>query len=377
MKKIVYCTPALYMAGGVERILTVKANYLADKCGYDITIILTEGKGKPLFYPLSDKIKVINLDINFEEIWHCSFIKKIFLYLVKQRKYKKLLTKTLMSIRPDITDSLLRREINFITDIKDGSKKIGELHGNRMNYRNFEQDGRNIVKDIFAKFWMKSLVRSLKKLDRFIVLTEEDRKAWPELNNVEVIPNPLSFKPGKISQLKNKRVFALGRYSYEKGVDLLIQAWSKIEKKHPDWSLVRFGDGDNNHYVEMAKELGIDMSRCHLNSITPNLVDEYTESSVFAFSSRFEGFGLVILEAMACGLPVISFDCTCGPKDIITEGNGVLVPAGDVDAFAQAMDKMLSDENARKTFAANGLKRVKDYELPVIGNRWKDLFENL
>ena len=79
--KIVYCTPALYMAGGVERVLTLKANYFADKFGYDVTIILTEGNGRPLFYPLSERVNVINLDLNFEELWHCSFLKKVFLYL--------------------------------------------------------------------------------------------------------------------------------------------------------------------------------------------------------------------------------------------------------------------------------------------------------
>lgn len=128
--KIVYCTPALYMAGGVERVLTLKAIYFAEHFGYDITIILTEGKDKPLFYPLSDRIKIVNLNVNFEELWTCSFVKKVSVYLSKQRIFKKRLTAELMRIRPDITVSLLRREINFINDIKDGSKKIGELHVN-------------------------------------------------------------------------------------------------------------------------------------------------------------------------------------------------------------------------------------------------------
>lgn len=99
------------MAGGVERVLTLKANYFAEHFDDDITIILTDGKDKPLFYPLSDKVKVINLDINFEELWRCSFTKKIFVYLKKQRQYKKRLTKELMRIRPDITISLLRRKL--------------------------------------------------------------------------------------------------------------------------------------------------------------------------------------------------------------------------------------------------------------------------
>ena len=104
--KIVYITPALYMAGGVERALTLKANYFAEHFGYDITIILTDGKGKPYAYPLSDKVKVINLDINFEELWTCSFVEKIFVYLKKQRIYKHKLAEELMRIRPDITISM-------------------------------------------------------------------------------------------------------------------------------------------------------------------------------------------------------------------------------------------------------------------------------
>ena len=136
--KIVYCTPSLYIAGGLERVLTLKVNYFVEKYGYDITIILTDGKGKPFAYPLSPKVKIINLDINFEELWDAPFFKKVWLYYKKQRQFKRRLTVELLQIRPDITDSLIRREINFITKIKDGSKKYGELHVNRANYRNFE-----------------------------------------------------------------------------------------------------------------------------------------------------------------------------------------------------------------------------------------------
>ena len=170
--RIVYCTPALYFAGGMERVLTMKANYFAEHFGYDVTIILTDGKEKPIFYPLSDKVKVINLDIGFEELWTCSFLKKIFFYLKKQHLYKKLLNRELMRIRPDITVSMLRREINFINDIQDGSKKIGEIHINRANFRNFE--GNNALKNLFSKFWMNSLLSKLLRLDRFVVLTEKD-----------------------------------------------------------------------------------------------------------------------------------------------------------------------------------------------------------
>ena len=376
--KIVYCTPALYMAGGVERVLTLKANYFAEHFDYDITIILSEGKDKPLFYPLSDKIKIINLNIGFEELWTCSFIKKVFVYLKKQRQFKKALTKELMSIRPDITISLLRREINFITGIKDGSRKFGELHVNRANYRNFEANDSNFVKNLFAKFWMRSLVAKLKKLDKFVVLTEEDKDAWPELhNNICVIPDPLSFFPTQNSQLTEKRVIAVGRYVYQKGFDLLLQAWAKIEKQCSDWELVVFGDGNREPYEQQLNELGIDRSRCHLNGTIADIQKEYVNSSVFVFSSRFEGFGMVLVEAMACGLPVVSFACPCGPRDIVRhEEDGLLVENGNVEALSDSLIRLMGDEDLRHRMAANGIKNVQRFSIGSIAECWKQLFES-
>ena len=376
--KLVYITPALYMAGGVERVLTLKANYFAEHFGYDITIILTEGKDKPLFYPLSNKIKVINLNIGFEELWSCSFVKKIFVYLKKQRQFKKALTRELMRLRPDITISLLRREINFLNDIKDGSRKIGELHVNRANYRNFEVNDSNFFKNLFAKFWMHSLVAKLKKLDWFVVLTEEDKDAWPELKNICVIPDPLSFLPTKYSEFKERRVIAVGRYVYQKGFDLLLQAWSKIEKLYPDWQLVIFGDGDRTPYENQMKALGIDDNRCHLNGPTSNVQHEYINSSIFVFSSRFEGFGMVLVEAMACGLPVVSFDCPCGPKDIIKDGeDGILVENGNIELLASSLSILINDESLRKSMSKAGQKNAQRFNIVHIAEQWRDLFESL
>ena len=374
--KIVYCTPALYMAGGVERVLTLKANYFAEHFGYDITIILTEGKDKPLFYPLCDKIKVVNLDIGFEELWTCSFLKKIPVYLRKQRLYKKKLTAELMRIHPDITISLLRREINFLTSIHDGSKKIGELHVNRANYRNFEAGDSNAFKIIFAKFWMKSLVSHLKRLDRFVVLTKEDKLAWKELDNVEVIPDPLAFDINEVSPLTNKRVIAVGRYVYQKGYDLLLQAWSKVEKQLPDWELTIYGMGDRSPYEKLMDNLQIDRNRCHLYGPTDDIKREYLNSSLFVFSSRFEGFGMVLIEAMACGLPVVSFDCPCGPKDIVRhQEDGLLIPSGNIEKFSESLLHLMSDSTLRQQMSSAALNNVRRFHLEAIVKQWKNLFK--
>ena len=376
--KLVYITPALYMAGGVERVLTWKANYFAEHFGYDITIILTEGRDKPLFYPLSDKIKVVNLDINFEDLWTYSFAKKIFVYLKKQRQYKKLLTAELLRIHPDITISLLRREINFITDIPDGSKKIGEMHVNRANYRNFEANEATWIKQLFAKWWMNNLVKHLKNLDKFVVLTYEDKDAWKELSNIEVIPDPLSFNPHMSSPLVEKRVIGVGRYVYQKGFDLLLKAWAQVEKECPDWELAIYGEGDRTPYQKQAKELNLDLTRCHLEDRSSDIEKEYCRSSVFVFSSRFEGFGMVLVEAMACGLPVVSFDCPCGPKDIIKNGeDGLLVENGNVSALAEGLSSLINNAEQRKRMAENAQRNAQRFNIHQIADKWNQLFTHL
>lgn len=372
--KIVYITPALYMAGGVERVLTLKANYFAEHFSYDITIILTEGKNNPLFYPLSEKIKIVNLDINFEELWSCSFTSKVIVYLKKQRVFKKRLSAELMRIRPDVTISLLRREINFINEIKDGSKKVGELHVNRANYRNFEDNETNLLKKVFQYFWMKSLVSHVKSLDRFVVLTHEDRTAWTELSKVDVIPDPLSFIPKSISSLKSKRVIAVGRYCYQKGFDLLLQVWAKIEKDFPDWELVVYGTGDREPYEQIASDLSLE--RCSLYGSTQNIEAEYLNSSLFVFSSRFEGFGMVLIEAMACGLPVVSFDCPCGPKDIVRDGmDGFLVKTYDIEGMADKLSSLMKNRDVLLSMSRNAVSNAQRYRIDYIAETWKSLFE--
>ena len=366
------------MAGGVERVLTLKANYFADVDGFDITIVLTEGKDKPFFYPLSNKIKVVNLNIGFEELWACSFLKKIIVYVFKQYLFKKRLSQELMRIRPDITISLLRREINFINNIKDGSKKIGELHVNRSNYRNFEANDSNYIKNFFSKLWMRDLVSNIRKLDRFVVLTEEDKKQWGELNNVISISDPVTFFPNQVSSLQNKRVLAVGRYVYQKGFDLLLQSWSKIERKYPDWKLEIYGSGNRSYYEQLIIDHGIDASRCLLNGPSADIKKEYLNSSIFVFSSRFEGFGMVLVEAMACGLPVISFDCPCGPRDIISnEEDGLLVKNGNVDELAYALTELMNDSSLRSKMAMAGRRNVERFKLEYIAKKWESLFDEL
>lgn len=376
--KVIFCTPAIYSAGGVERIVTFKASYFAEHLGYDVTIIVTEGKGRECFFPLSEKVKVVNFELGFEDLWKAPFLRKVFLYLIKQHKYKKRLSAELMRIRPDITISMLRREINFLTSLKDGSKKVGELHVNRANYRNFEANDSNVLKRLFAKFWMKSLVVQLKKLDQLVVLTEKSKVAWPELTNVSVIPDPIPLSLPISHGTNTKRVISIGRYAYQKGYDLLLQAWAEVEKHYTDWILEIYGMGDQTSYRQMMMNLGIDTNRCLLNGPVDDVRQVYKDSSIFVLSSRFEGFGLVLVEAMACGLSVVSFDCPAGPDEIITDGyDGLLVPSGDIKVLAQKLMLLMTDEKLRTRLSQNARQSSQRYEMNLIEGKWVDLFNKL
>lgn len=376
--KIAYCLPSLYVAGGMERVLTSKANYFAEEMGYEVYVILTDGKDSKPYFPLSPKVHLLNLDINYNQLYNKPFLKRGFGYLYRQVIYKKRLKKALFSIRPDITVSMLRREINFINSISDGSIKIGEIHVNRANFRDFKGEKYvGPIKRILAKFWMRQLISNLKKLDHFIVLSEEDKRQWKELNRVSVINNPVSFFPSVASTCINREVIAVGRYTYEKRFNLLIDAWKIVHDKHPEWNLRIFGDGDRAPLVNQINSLHLEKS-CFLEHTIQNIADKYLESSIFALSSLFEGFGIVICEAMACGVPPVSFNCPHGPKEIIKDGeDGFLVENGNVEELAQKICYLIENEDLRKEMGHRARISAERFKIGSIMNQWNELFGNL
>jgi len=376
--RIAYCIPSLYFSGGMERVISIKANYFADVLGYEIFIILTDEKEKRPYYELSSKIHIINLDINFNELWNQPFYRKTIIYLQKQYIYKRRLRNCLYQIKPDFTISMLRREINFITSIHDGSFKIGEIHFSRDHFRDFK-DGREktIFKKIVSTIWTKQLLRNIKKLDAFITLTQKDKDKWPELNNITVIQNPLPFFPEQVSTCDSFQAIAVGRYDYIKGIDLLIETWNLVSKKYPDWSLQVYGDGNLDNYQKRVVQLGLEKT-CFLQHAVKNIVDKYCESSIFVLSSRNEGFGMVIIEAMACGVPVVSFDCPFGPREIITDGkDGFLVENGNIVELANNICNLIENDILRKEMGRQARINVERFKMENIANQWKELFESL
>ena len=377
-KKIAYCIPSLYYPSGMEWVLTLKANYFAEHFGYDIHIILTDGKDKQPYYPPHPSITIHQLDINYDELYGYPLLKRFFKYYNKQRLFKKKLNECLCTICPDITISLLRRDINFVNKMKDGSTKIGEIHFNKSNYRDFKNNRLpSFIQKIGKIYWRRQLIRQLRQLKRFVVLSHEDAVEWTELNNVTVIYNPRPFFPKRLSDVSQKQVIAVGRYVPQKGFDRLIPAWSIVNKRHPDWTLRIYGDGMRQRLQQQIDELNV-TSSCILEHTVEDIVEKYCESSIFVLSSRYEGFGMVIIEAMACGVPPVSFACPCGPRDIITDDkNGLLVDNGDIEGLAEKICYLIENEDIRQKMGQQAHTDVQRFKIEHIALQWKELFDSL
>ncbi|SHF41447.1 Glycosyltransferase involved in cell wall bisynthesis [Bacteroides luti] len=377
--KIAYIYTALTTVGGADRVITEKANYFAECFGYDVYIITdSQGKEVPKF-ALSPKIHLINLDIMFGQQYNHSFFVRGFIYFKLMRKYKKELQKQLMKIRPDFTISTLGRDIDFITSINDGSKKIAEAHTTRKNVRNFESMmKRNIIYKFVGKIWRAKLEKTVKKFDSLVVLTNDDALEWSKVRNSILIPNSLPFYPQITSNNTNKKVISVGRFEIEKGHDRLIDVWSEVVKKNSDWILEIYGEGTlKKSLINIAKEKGLSDSILFKPS-SPNISKEYIESSFCIMTSRYEGFGMVLIEAMACGLPCIAYDCPSGPRNIIREGiDGFLVTDGDTQQMAEKICFLIEHENIRKEMGQAGYSNVKKYKADEIMKKWEQLFVSL
>src|SRR4051812_32713206 len=225
--------------------------------------------------------------------------------------------------------------------------------------------------------------RELSRFDAIVVLTGDDARDYrEELNGaatrVEQIPNALPELGGGTSALDEKAVVAAGRLTGQKGFDLLIRAFAQVVPERPEWELRIYGDGSQRAELErLIAELGLDGS-VRLMGTTSDIGEELARASVFALSSRFEGFGMGLVEAMSKGVPVVSFDCPRGPSEIVDDGvDGVLVPNGDVDALASALVELTGDEQRRRSLGAAGLEKSRRYEIGAIGARWDALLAEL
>lgn len=375
--KLIYCTHSTYNPGGMERVLLNKVTYLSQLPGWEVAVVTTDQHQRPPFYPFPEKVRMTDLDINYSDDNDKGAWKKITGYLRKRKEHKRKLTALLLKEKPDIVVSLYPSESSFIPDIKDGSRKVLELH-----YCKFFrlQYGRKGLLGWIDKLRTRQDEQIVRRFDKFVVLTNEDRGYWGDLPNIEVIPNAAMHVSDAYSDVMNKRVIAVGRLDYQKGFDRLIQAWELVQHtgKFTDWKLDIYGQGEWQEMLQQMIDKAELQNTVCLNRPTKQIGEEYVKSDMLVMSSNYEGFPMVMIEAMACGLPVVSFDYKCGPKDIIQSGiNGLLVPNGDIQALADAMMKVMEDEAYRKMLSLNARKVVDTYSEQAVMAQWIRLFTSI
>lgn len=382
--KIVYCIPSLHNSGGMERVLTVKANYLTDVFGWEIVIVTTSQKNRPPFYTLSPKVKHIDLGIDYEAIMAMPLHKRILARLKASPEHQKKLSNLLLRERPDITVSMFTHEMSFLPDIEDGSRKVLELHFSK-SFRTLDAISNNASRLIRT---INSLLdrrerKQIGKYDKFVVLSHQDAEDWrSDVDNVSVISNPASFAPleSECTDYSAKKALAIGRLCPQKGFDLLIEAWSKIPSDSRDgWTLDIVGWGpDINKLEEQIAKHGL----CNEIHILPPVKDVkklYQQHSIFCFPSRYEGFGLSLMEAMSHGLACVATDCPCGPGELInTPEVGILVNTETIDEIATGLKRLMESEDIRRNIGQAAYRSIQDrFALPIIMGKWRNLFETL
>lgn len=369
---IVYTILGTFNSGGMERVLANKANYFA-QLGYTVIIITTDQQGRSPYFEMNPAIEHIDLNINYTDILQNGIIKRAFSYFKKQRIHYKLLKERLFVIKADVLISMFDNDASFVYKIKDGSKKILEIHFSRFKRMQYGRKGLLQLIDLYRS---KNDVNIARKYDRFIVLTKEDQTYWGDINNIEVIPNANSFVATNKATLEHKNVIAVGRFDFQKGFDDLIQAWHLLHKEHLDWKLNIYGDGPLRGDLEkLILELDLE-NVVFLQKPTKYIIDAYLDHSILAMSSRYEGLPMVLLEAQVCGLPLVAYACKCGPRDIIN-GNGFLVDEGNISALATAISSLMDDDALRKKMGTISIENSKNYSEAQIMNKWLTLFDNL
>ncbi|MCH5247552.1 MAG: glycosyltransferase family 4 protein [Muribaculaceae bacterium] len=372
--KILYCLAGTFNSGGMERIVIQKANWLSEH-GYDVIIATTEQNGQDNFFDINKKIRRIDLDVNYSKTVGYNVLKKIFKRKHLMRIHKRKLASILELEEPNIVISTFGNEIEFLYKLKDRSKKIAEIHFSKWFRLQYNRKGLWRLIDKYLT-WKDNKILSY--YNKFICLTNEDKKNWEGHSNIVQIPNFIEEITEIPAKLDNKSMIAVGRLSYQKGFDRLIKSWKIVNQKYPDWKLHIYGDGEKGDELLNLIE-SLNLENCiYIHKPEKEIRYRYLENSALLLTSHYEGLPMVLIEGMSVGLPLISFDCQCGPSDVITDGlNGYLVPDGDIDTFADRIFKIIENEPKRKEMGKNSLIESKKYDKQNIMKQWEQLFQEI
>lgn len=378
--RIVYCLDHVRNmgGGGIERVTVVKANALADVAGNEVYVIVAEDNEKlPLIHPISPQVHFVDLKVNYFDNTTSSRWRYYVRLWGKKKAHRKRLERALNEIKPDIVVSTSMCEKFIIPSYKGKWKTVRELHIVK-TYRRLNAD--SLFARMSAAFGEAyDYGCQIWRYDSIVLLTNEDKeKHWKPDRRLTVIHNPVSFVTDESSALTNKKVIAMGRLCEEKNFDSLIRAFRAVADQHPDWTLEIYGDGEQRWMLQqLINELGLEHNVV-LMGYTSDARSAMLKASCLVLSSRAEGFGLVLTEAMMCGLPVVSYACPCGPKDIITEGvDGFLVPVNDEGTLAARICQLIEDEPLRRRMGVAAKASAERYRVENIIPMWMDLFHRL
>lgn len=359
--RLLYITTKISGAGGMQRVLAVKSDFLIVDKGYEIHILTTN----------AEDAESVLYDFNPEIVFHNINPRRSALQYFWS--YKKLLNECVEAVNPDIIIMMDNGLKSFLLPfiLKKKYPLIYELHVSKYILKS---KGSMAVKD---KFIFPFMALAVSRFNAFVVLTQKGSSEW-KLNNLHVIPNPLWFTTDQTSTLDSKIAVAVGRHVYEKGYDRMFAVWKQVLASHPDWQLHIYGDTDKEtDLYSLAKQKGI-LDNVKFFSTEKDIIKVYQNASLYLMTSRYEGFGMVLLEAMACGLPCIAFDCPVGPSGIIKDGyNGFLLEDGNIQSFTEAVKKLIEDKDMRIEMGHNAKVSSAGFALPLIMKQWDTLFDSV
>lgn len=375
--KLVYIFSSFAAKGGTERIFCDKMNWLAEVAGYEIVFVTYEQGNHPFAYPLSNKIRHVDLNTRFFTTGTMPLLKRIYFKITLPRLFKHRLRKLLDEIQPDVVVSTTYALPLFREILSQPYRHVVESHV--CYYQLLLQKKFTHISWLDRKI-ARHLLEMLKRCEKVVVLTHKDAACWKGYDNIEVIHNVLTNYPEKITDVADrpKRIIAVGRLHAQKGFDLLIQSWQLIAARHPDWQLVVYGHGGDLQKLQQQLEKAGLTSSMTFAGTTDNIYKEYQNSAFYVMSSRYEGWGLVLVEAMSCGLPCVSFDCPYGPSDIIRDGeDGFLVENGNIQQLAEKMELLINNKELREWLGVRARLNAARFTSDNIMPQWTKLFETI
>jgi glycosyltransferase involved in cell wall biosynthesis len=380
--KLLYILGNIINRAGVERIMTQKINYLAET-DCDISLMTTDQMHLPFSFPISKKVHYIPVNAPIPSRTDYPFYKWLFLFYKARSVYMKTLNHVIKGNQPDmiICTTYSFDVLDLLTKLchKNNIKLVIESHIQLTNVFMKQRLAYHPILSLYGKLHDSYILHHIKKAAMLVCLTNEDMKSWKQLHieNLFVIPNMITIRPPKTIDYSIKRVIAVGRYSDQKGFDMLIKAWGKLSLKYNDWHLYIFGNEDRAPYEEMAKTEKC-QDTCHCMPVTDDIASEYGKSSIFVMSSRYEGMPLALIEAMSSGLACVSFNCPNGPSDIINDGiDGLLAKNGDIDDLTTKMERLICNDSLRKEFGITARHNIERYSPDAIMQQNRTLYKRI